>query len=430
MSFSFIHISDIHLGRPFSDLSKFCCNRETEEIYKSAVQTAFNKFVDFALFKHADFVLISGDTFDSGEQDFESKLILKNGLRKLDNAEIKVFLVCGNHDPLYSYSSNTFNFDKNSNIKIVGLNTNNPDKFYLKNDDGKTFAIVRALSFEKEEFFENPVKYFELPNFEEKNAFNIGLLHCDIGGNADCPYAPCTKGNLKDLNYDYWALGHIHKPDLPTESIQYAGTLQGRNIKETGSHGIKYVKVDDKGNIVENLSVPLDIVRFENIFVDISSVKDITEIVYKIKEKIDDLQSANFDHKPELLVLNVELSGTVEYYEEINEEFFDVMSEHIKNEYEGKVLISKYEKNIFPKINKEDLCNDTGIIGEIYKTSENIEKINEIYDLTEQKLKNIIYLCDFTEDEYNNFKNEIIQESKLSCLNICSCLYGTEKPED
>ena len=128
MAFSFIHISDIHLGRPFSNITKYSYSNTVKNLYDSAVEKAFNNVIDFALLKNVDFVLIAGDTFDNNEQDFKSKLILKEGLKKLDKADIKVFLICGNHDPLSSYNKNTFNFDENSNVKIIGLNTPSPYK--------------------------------------------------------------------------------------------------------------------------------------------------------------------------------------------------------------------------------------------------------------------------------------------------------------
>ena len=88
MSFSFIHVSDIHLGRPFSNLTGYSSDIKVKDLYKKAVEKAFNNFIEFALAKNVDFVLIAGDTFDSEEQDFESKLILKEGLKKLSNKNI------------------------------------------------------------------------------------------------------------------------------------------------------------------------------------------------------------------------------------------------------------------------------------------------------------------------------------------------------
>ena len=84
-------MSDIHLGRTFSDLSKFSLKNDKIEIFKSAVKNSFFNAINIAVEKEVDFVLISGDTFDSSEQDFNSKLILKEGLTRLKDNNIKVF---------------------------------------------------------------------------------------------------------------------------------------------------------------------------------------------------------------------------------------------------------------------------------------------------------------------------------------------------
>ena len=61
MSFSFIHISDIHLGRPFSGLSKFAYDEKINNLYKTAVEKAFYNAIEYAIIKNVDFVFIAGD---------------------------------------------------------------------------------------------------------------------------------------------------------------------------------------------------------------------------------------------------------------------------------------------------------------------------------------------------------------------------------
>jgi DNA repair exonuclease SbcCD nuclease subunit len=170
LTFSFIHTADIHLGRPFSNIKDFSNDEKIKELYKKAVEKSFNNFIEYAQNKNVDFVLIAGDTFDSDEQDFESKLILKEGLKKLENSNIKVFLICGNHDPISSYDKNTFNFNENSAIKIVGLNSNKYEDFIINDKGNSPVAIIHALSFKENYFKENPVEYFTPA---DKNFFNI-----------------------------------------------------------------------------------------------------------------------------------------------------------------------------------------------------------------------------------------------------------------
>lgn len=429
MAFSFIHISDIHLGRPFSDLSKYSFDEKAKEIYKNAVEKAFNKFIDFVLEKNVDFVLIAGDTFDSSEQDFKSKLILKEGLKKLNKANIKVLIICGNHDPIYSYNKNTFDFDENSNIKIVGLNTNKNERFTINDRNGIPCSIVHTYSFEENHLSESPIKYFNRPTEEEKKLFNIGLLHCDLNSEKTSPYAPCTTGELLNLNYNYWALGHIHIP-ANYENINYSGTIQGRNTKEIGVHGLKYLRVENN-LIVENTLIPLDIVRFENIEINISESIDSTTALENIQNAISDFLNKSKSSDCELFLLKLKLTGYINFYSEINSEFFEILSEKIKSEFYHKVYISEFQNETKPKIQEEYLKNDDGISGEIYKTltDENILNVINLID-SEKEFDNLISNCCFSEEEYQQLHKEITRKVKEECINLCSNIYYNEMKEE
>ncbi len=420
MSFSFIHISDIHLGRPFSGLSDYSADIDVSK----ALNRAFNNFLDFAIEKQVDFVLISGDTFDSNEQDFDSKLILKNGLKKLEKEGIKVFLIAGNHDCLASYSKTAFDFDENSNIKIVGLNTNFYDKFIVTDKSGDNCAIIHALSFRESSFNENPCKYFNPPTGDEKELFNIGLLHCDLSGQKDSPYAPCSYSDLEALNYDYFALGHIH---IPSESgkIQYAGTLQGRNTKETGAHGVKYIKVEE-GKIIENSFIPLDVVRFEDIDIDLSNSADVTSSAGLINDKISDLINKNENQTCELFLIRVNLTGCVKFFNEINDEFYLGIIDYIKQESNSKCYISQIINNTQALADIETIKSDEGIAGGIYNK---IQDENFLIDICNSELElfdKLIKTCDFNDEEYQTFKSEVINQTKEACINLCGIICTDE----
>lgn len=417
MTFSFIHTADIHLGRPFSNIKDFSNDEKIKELYKKAVEKSFNNFIEYAQNKNVDFVLIAGDTFDSDEQDFESKLILKEGLKKLENSNIKVFLICGNHDPISSYDKNTFNFNENSIIKIVGLNSNQYENFIVSDNENNPVAQIHALSFKENYFKENPVKYF---TEADKNIFNIGLLHCDLDAGKDSPYAPCSKSELDNLNYDYWALGHIH---IPTEN--YVGTIQGRNTKETGSHGIKYVKVEN-GLIQKETFVPVDIIRFEDIEIDLSQETDITSATLFIQEQVQNISEINC----ELFFVRINLIGFVNFYNEITDEVVETICEKIKNDSCGKICISQINNNLISKVDDEALNEDEGIAGALYKTINTEENINLVFNKTEEQLKNLLNHCNFSAEEFELFKEEIKNKTKETSKNICTQIYNSADKED
>lgn len=427
MDFSFIHVSDIHLGRPFSDLSKFSCDEKSRKIYSKAVENSLKKIVEFALMKNVDFVFIAGDTFDSIEQDFSSQLILKESLKKLSDSDIDVYMICGNHDPVCSYCKNTFNFESNSKVKIIGLDTPSYVDLPLYNKNGNKVGVVHALSFTEEKYNKNPILEFSKIKEDEKTLFNVGLLHCDLNADSNSPYAPCLVSDLKNLNYNYWALGHIHLP-MEESEIVYSGTIQGRNTKETGEHGIRYVRVENC-KVIKNTFVSMDIVRFEDITFDVSVVDNIVDVANYVSEKINQL-IGNEKNTCEIYLLRLTLSGCVPFYTDINSNFVEVLSEKIKTSFYSKVYISQIKNETTPLIEETLLKEDEGIVGSIYKVINEEMVTQKVYDELEEKYKNIIGSCNFDVENYKNYKQDIIKKAKEYCLNICSSLYEIKEKED
>ena len=420
MGFSFLHIADIHLGRQFSGLSKYSNDEKVKSLYKKGVEQAFNNFINFAIDKRVNFVLIAGDTFDSSEQDLESKLILKSGLMKLQNVGVKVFLICGNHDPLSSYNKNTFNFDENSIVKIVGLNSDVQVSFQVED-----YAKIHAISFENVEFRQNPAELLPQLNVEDKKLFNIGLIHCDLNADKNSVYAPCSVSDLKALNYNYWALGHIHLPNSFDENIFYSGTLQGRNTKETGSHGFRYIQVENN-KIVSNEFISSDVIRYEDIDIDLSDTNNTISAYDKIIENIDNKIEIK---QAELYLVRVNLIGSVNYLSEINDKFYSFIAEKIKDEYSDKICVSTFYNNLIAKVDEQSLKEDKGIVGEIYNVLQQDENIILSFDSVQKQLKSIIASCDFSKDEFEILKKEIVSETKEKCLDICNIVYNNENSE-
>lgn len=418
MKFSFLHVADIHLGRAFSGNFK---NIKSTDIFSNAMKKVLENIFQSALSKHVDFVLVAGDTFDSDEADFASKLILKEFLNKLDFANIKVFVICGNHDNINSYSKTIFNYNENSNIKIIGLNTPSPCKLPVFNKENDLICSLHALSYNSPQFWEDPVKYFEKPLIEERSLFHIGLLHCDVNADKSSCYAPCSLNDLKDLNYDYFALGHIHLPASLEKNIVYSGTVQGRNSKETGIHGIRYIEVDSN-NIVKNEFVQTDVIRYENLEIDVSNAPDLSSAFYLITDTLRDFLSSQKDIC-EAYILKLNITGKVAFYSQIDDSFYSVLFERINNEFNGKIFVSEVSNSLKPLIDLKLLAFDDGITGELYKTAVNEEAKNQLLEELNLQLKSVVSKCDFTEEEFLNFKNTVLESASNDCISICSDLY-------
>ncbi|MDH5604025.1 MAG: metallophosphoesterase, partial [Cyclobacteriaceae bacterium] len=82
----FIHTADLHLDTPFKGLSHW--NQELASFLKNAVFDAFNTIIDLCIREEADFLLISGDIFDSDSGSLAAQLKFTSELKRLSEKNI------------------------------------------------------------------------------------------------------------------------------------------------------------------------------------------------------------------------------------------------------------------------------------------------------------------------------------------------------
>lgn len=421
MSFSFIHTSDIHLGRAFSDLSIIS---DKMQLCEQACEKSFNKIVDLAINKKADFVLIAGDSFDNNEHDLHTKLIFIKNLKRLADNGIASYVICGNHDPieLYKKHESYFKFDEKYNglINITGVTTENHIHQYFHNEN----IVINSISFKTEEG-ENPTT--ELKTLEHNNnCFHIGLIHCDLEKN-ESKYAPCSKEDLKSLDYNYYALGHIHIPEERDERMIYAGSPQGRTKKETGEHGCYYVCVD--GNDISKEFVSTDVIQFNELELNCSEYENKIEVFEAIKELVNEQTSTDI----ELNLFEIKLIGITNAYKDLNDT--ESLIEEYTSEFDensNHIGVYKIENNTIPNIDENILLSDTGIIGIITNAfNENSEiDIENIYENIKTIHENIykkLGLDNESKTELINAltddKNIIIKHVEHELKSLCKEIY-------
>ena len=245
--FRFLHTADIHLDSPLQGLEAHK-DAPVAEI-KGATRRAFDNLVELAVDEGVAFVLISGDLYDGDWKDYNTGLYFAGRMGKLAKAGIKVFIVSGNHD---AASNTTRALPLPDNVTIF---SNKQPESKKVDDIG---VIIHGQGYATKELTENLAAGYPA---QESGYFNIGLLHTSLTGRENhARYAPCSQEDLLSRGYDYWALGHVHKREVVSESppIIFPGNIQGRHIKETGSKGATLVTVED-GRITEIETRDLDV---------------------------------------------------------------------------------------------------------------------------------------------------------------------------
>lgn len=265
----FIHTADIHLDSPLNGLSAY--QDAPIELLRTATRDAFANLVTEALSEKVDFMIIAGDLYDGNWKDFNTGIFFAKQMGRLNQAEIPVFIVWGNHD---AENEMTKRLVLPRNVHCFA--TGKAETIKLQTHK----VALHGRSYREAATMENLATSYPDP---EPGWLNIGVLHTALGGNAaHANYAPCSIGELQARGYQYWALGHVHEYRVwPGESyIAYPGNLQGRHIRETGPKGALLITAEGTEiKSVERLSV--EVLRWQALDVDVSGASDLNEVVLK-----------------------------------------------------------------------------------------------------------------------------------------------------
>jgi DNA repair exonuclease SbcCD nuclease subunit len=275
----FVHAADLHLDSPFVGLKNY--QEKLAQELMEATFTAFQRIVDLCLENAAEFLLLAGDLFDGPGRSLRAQLRLRRELERLAGAGIETFIVHGNHDHLGGKSV-TLTWPKGVHVFPAGQ-----VEMAEVRRGGATLARIYGLSHAGPEEPDNLARKFPTP---ERGPLAIGLLHANLDHNAEHEnYAPCSMADFTSADYDYWALGHIHRPGIRRESqpaVVYAGNPQGRHVKEAGPRGCYLVEVD--GHQARPRFHPTGVIAWEEAVQDVSSLENIDQVLEVLERTMEE----------------------------------------------------------------------------------------------------------------------------------------------
>lgn len=310
---TFIHASDLHLGAPFRGLRALSSKWANRLL--SAIPESYDRMVDAAIARDVDFVVVSGDIFDSARPSYGDYLHFFEGLERLGEAGIPVYLITGNHDPYTSWQHDFFSLPPNATM----LPGDRPG-FALVERDGQPLCLIGGRGYYNQtwpmdeciaegvtrEAAEQALAV-QHPHAAEA-PFAVGLLH--TGLNLDPVKAPVDPAVLMHAGMDYWALGHIHMkyayPSFDDPRLVFSGCIQGRDIKETGERGVFCVTLRE-GAKNELEFIPTASVVWQRMHVDVSDCANLPDITDKIMRE---LFRVNGKAHCEEMCVRITLTGT------------------------------------------------------------------------------------------------------------------------
>ena len=292
--FTFLHAADIHLDSPLRGLESYADAPVAQ--LRQATRRAFDNLIDLAIEERVAFVLLAGDLYDGEWKDYHTGLFFIDRLSRLRKANIRVFLVSGNHDAASQISKGLRLPD---NVHL--FSTKQPETVTIES----LGVAVHGQGYHTRALAENIARNYPqpLPHY-----LNIGLLHTSLTGRQGHePYAPCSLDDLKARGYEYWALGHVHNREEVSHSpwIVFPGNIQGRHIHEAGAKGATLVRVEE-GRIAAVEHRALDVLRWSLCRVDLTECATVDQAIDAVRQGME-AQQAGGEGRP--LAIRLQLAG-------------------------------------------------------------------------------------------------------------------------
>lgn len=389
-SIRFFHTADLHLDSPFKGMSELP-EKGFEEIRNSTFE-AFSRLIQDAIDVKPDFVLIVGDIYDGEERSLRAQKIFQKGMEQLAEHQIPVIISYGNHDHL---KGKWTRFSLPDNVFVMPKDTT---KFVLNVRD--TQVNIYGFSYPERHVRQAMIDTY--PMAIDQNAVHIGMLHGSVQGNTSHDvYAPFRIEELLSKNYDYWALGHIHKRQvLHTDPpIIYPGNIQSRHRKEQGVKGFYDVTMTNFA--CDCTFVPTSAIVYEKVEVDCENLIHANEVLRACALALEDFRDEYGAGVINLYLTNINDQGrslfensTIEEWIEVireqedeNSPFIWVQSLHISNSIENSyepTLATESVLQVLASWNQQHLKE---VVKDLYQHPKASKYLEE---LSTEELKNLV----------------------------------------
>lgn len=337
----FAHLADCHLG-----------SWRQPELQELNFQS-FHQAIDLCIQEKVDFILVSGDLFDSAYPPIEILKETFGEFKRIKEANIPVFMIAGSHD--FSASGKTF-LDV---LEKAGFCTS-VEKFDI---DAESRIKLKPTLFQDLAIFgysgkKSSMEIEDLKKcyFESLHPFSIFMIHTTIDDVNGGLMESIDKLKLPIANY--YAMGHIHQvfeAQTTGSTFVYPGPIFPNNFQELADlkYGSFQLVTVDAGKIkTQNIKLKLKEV--------VSSVIELDNGLTATDKIIRELDKLNLSDK----ILLMKLTGTL-IHGKTGDIRFNEIEEFVKKK--GAVIFLKNTSAIKTPETEITLQTD----------SDNIEKIEE-----------------------------------------------------
>ena len=233
----FIHVSDTHIGS----------RQYMSDIREQDFYDAFSEVVDIAIRERVDFMVHSGDLFDTWSPSNRALVFFRDQAMRLRDAGIPTYLIMGDHDrpKRADYpAADIFDF---LGITLLGGEEVEYSVFHSQDEDILIAGISNMKGLRKDRL---PEQYAKADQRALELASSILVSHQGVKGFLHDDAIEVQREDLPK-NFTYLAFGHVHDSSLQTQRrpvFAYAGSTELKSDREI-HHYLKQGKAVNLVNI-------------------------------------------------------------------------------------------------------------------------------------------------------------------------------------
>jgi len=280
----FLHTADWQIGMKASHVGE-AGGRIRDERIKTV-----KKIINVAKDNNAEFIIISGDTF---EDNAIERVLVQRIADILSSSNLPVFIIPGNHDPSTPGSVWEHPVWKTcDNVRVL--------------TEAKAVEVLGGILYPcpvcEKRSGKDPTAWIKASG---ESGIQVGMAHGTVEGiHQEEPDYPILRDAAVRAGLDYLALGHWHSTTTYEDNhgmirMAYSGTHETTKFGERDSGNVLLVEIPDRGSSPVLTPVHTGSFQWRVIEVDIRLPGDLSGL----RERIEEIE------KPDTTILDIRMSG-------------------------------------------------------------------------------------------------------------------------
>lgn len=337
----FLHCADIHLDIPYFGLTP-----EQSDERRRGLRENFSKMMDYVRNASVNYVLISGDLFDTEYVTNNTAELLIRDFRNCPDT--KFIIAPGKSD---SYENNPIYTSGRLPANCYIFSSDKLSRFDFDDDR----VTVYGWGFVGSGIRENPLYDRAVDDISK---INIVCGYADVDGEVDSDNCPISTADLKRFGADYYAFGSRHEGGdivrLDDSMYSYSGALECTGFDNPGIGGAKLISVKYRSGelSIDVKNMTFGQIVFKKEVMDITGISSNTEVVNLVSRLVGEKKYGAET------ALRLELVGRVD------PRF--ILSRNLGGDAFGLYSFEVFDKTL-PTYGTESLKRDMSVKGEIYR---------------------------------------------------------------